>query len=65
MRTVIITVSVLMLLAGGCGTQERVGSNEADTSKVLATVGDVQITQIMLDEEMEMIPPYQRATFES
>lgn len=65
MRTVIIAVSVLILLAGACGTQERVGSADADTSKVLATVGDVQITQNMLDEEMEMIPPYQRATFES
>lgn len=65
MRIVFLTVSAMILLAGACGTQERVGSTEADTSKVLATVGDVQITRNMLDEEMEMIPPYQRTTFES
>lgn len=53
---------ILSLLA--CGTQERSGG-QADTSRVYATVGNVDITEDMINEELELIPPYQRGSFES
>lgn len=66
MRIVFFLVSIMILAIGACGTQETVNrSDDADTSGVLATVGDVRITENMINKELEMIPPYQRASFES
>jgi peptidyl-prolyl cis-trans isomerase C len=36
-----------------------------EDSPVLATIGDFEITREMLDAELQMIPPYQRANFET
>jgi len=66
MRIVVFLTSIMILAMGACGTQESVTrGNDADTSMVLATVGDVAITEIMINKELEMIPPYQRSSFES
>lgn len=55
-----------VLLVGACGTQgTRNDSAGEDTSRVLATVGEFRITDQMVDAELEKIPPYQRAAFES
>ncbi len=66
MKYLLILVSVLALVAA-CGTQERAagGGAETDTSRVLATVGQTDITEMTVEEELERIPPYQRATFET
>ena len=64
MRITILLASVI-ILAAGCGTQGSAGGGEADTSKVYATVGDVDITENMINEELDLIPPYQRSSFES
>ncbi|MBN2587228.1 MAG: peptidyl-prolyl cis-trans isomerase [Candidatus Fermentibacteraceae bacterium] len=65
MRIFILLASIVILTAAGCGTQERAGANEADTSRVFATVGNVDITERMINEELNLIPPYQRSSFES
>lgn len=66
MRIVFFLVSIMILAIGACGTQETVNrTGDADTSGVMATVGDVRITENMINKELEMIPPYQRASFES
>ncbi|OPL19432.1 MAG: hypothetical protein AVO35_10465 [Candidatus Aegiribacteria sp. MLS_C] len=65
MRFAILIVSTVMLAAAGCGTQGTAAGNEADTSRVYATVGEVDITEKMMNEELDLIPPYQRSSFES
>ncbi len=66
MRFIRLLAGVIILVSVACGTQERVNnSGEADTSRVLANVGEVEITEDMLNAELEMIPPYQRASFET
>ncbi len=65
MRIFILLASVVILTAAGCGTQDRAGANEADTSRVFATVGNVDITERMINDELNLIPPYQRSSFES
>ncbi len=65
MRVAVLFASVLMIAVVGCGTQESAGGGEADTSMVYATVGDVNITENMINDELNMIPPYQRSSFES
>jgi len=40
-------------------------TEKADDSPVLATVGEYTITEASLDKELEAIPPYQRASFET
>ena len=66
MRFVCIFAGIIVLATGACGTQERVnGVSDADTSPVLATVGDVEITERIINEELNMIPPYQRSSFET
>jgi peptidyl-prolyl cis-trans isomerase C len=42
-----------------------VTKNEETDSLVLATVGSLDITRQMLNDELETIPPYQRANFET
>lgn len=66
MRIVFSLVTIMILAIGACGTQETVNrTGDADTSGVLATVGEIQITENMINKELDMIPPYQRASFES
>ncbi len=62
--TLFITISAVLVI-GACGTQGTPDSNTTDSSRVLATVNDAQITEQMLKDELEMIPPYQRASFET
>ncbi len=69
MRIVIAAATIMLLVfaISGCGAQGRVnvGTDDADTSQVLATVGDLNITEQMVSVELEQIPPYQRAAFET
>lgn len=65
MRILILLASMIILALAGCGTQGSAGGSEADTSRVYATVGDVDITEKMINEELSLIPPYQRSSFES
>lgn len=62
-----VALLFLLILAGGCGSQGTVNGTaaETDTSRVLATVGELNITEQMVAVELERIPPYQRAAFES
>jgi len=64
MRIFLFSVLAFLLMSA-CGTQERAGGDEADTSLVYATVGDVRITENMINEELNLIPPYQRSSFET
>ncbi len=66
MRFICIFAGIIILAASACGTQERVGrGSDTDTSRVLATVGEVEITENIINEELDMIPPYQRSSFET
>jgi tetratricopeptide (TPR) repeat protein len=66
MRFICVLAGMVILAALACGTQETVNNGvEADTSRVLATVADVEITENMINEELNMIPPYQRSSFET
>jgi len=44
---------------GGCGTSQT-NPGSSDSVVVLATVGDVEITNITIRNELEMIPPTSR-----
>ena len=66
MRSIYIFAGIIILAAGACGTQERASNGtDADTSRVLATVGEVEITENIINEELDLIPPYQRSSFET
>ena len=66
MRIVIFLAAIMILTIGACGTQDTVsGAADKDTSMVLATIGDVQVTENMLNKELDLIPPYQRSSFET
>ncbi len=66
MRSIYIFAGIIILAAGACGTQERVSNGtDADSSRVLATVGEVEITENIINEELDLIPPYQRSSFET
>lgn len=66
MRFICIFAGIMILATVACGTQERVNhGSDADTSRVLATVGEISITEDMINEELNLIPPYQRSSFES
>jgi len=59
-------VLLAALIAGGCGSQGTLNDSAGrDTSRVLATVGELNITDQMVDSELEKIPPYQRTAFET
>jgi len=61
-----ILAGTMILVMIACGTQESVNNGgDADTSRVLATIGDIEITEVMINDELNMIPPYQRASFET
>ncbi len=66
MKSISIFAVMMVLAAGACGTQDTLNrASDADTSRVLATVGEVEITDKMINEELNMIPPYQRSTYET
>jgi len=54
----VLTVAVLLILAAGCGTRP-LGEGEA------ARIGSRIITMEELERELQRIPPYQRAPFET
>ena len=62
---ILIPIAAALLIAG-CGSQQ---ASPADASsaegEVLATVGDTVITAETMRMELEKIPPYQRANFET
>lgn len=66
MRAAYYALILFMFILGACGAQGTVSDNaNADSSRVMATVGDIQITEEMIRSELDMIPPYQRASFET
>jgi len=66
MRFVYVFAGIIILAISACGTQERVSrDSDDDTSRVLATVGEIEITESIINEELDMIPPYQRSSFET
>ncbi|MCK4806942.1 MAG: peptidyl-prolyl cis-trans isomerase [Candidatus Aegiribacteria sp.] len=66
MRLICIFAGIMILATGACGTQDSLNHGaDADTSRILATVGEVEITENMINEELNMIPPYQRSSFET
>jgi peptidyl-prolyl cis-trans isomerase C len=67
MRVLASMALLAVLLAGACGAQGTLNDSAAggDTSRVLATVGELNITEQMVNSELEKIPPYQRTAFES
>ena len=66
MRLTMFLTILAILVLGACGTQGSSDNNIAtDSSRVLASVDDIQITEQMLRDELEMIPPYQRVSFET
>jgi parvulin-like peptidyl-prolyl isomerase len=65
MRATLFITILAVLVLGACGTQGTSDNNTTDSSRVLATVDDTQITEQMLKDELDMIPPYQRASFET
>lgn len=64
MKELVVVSAFLVALAAGCGTP-GVNTVESDSTVVLATVGDVEITMQTLRQELDLIPPYQRASFET
>jgi len=54
----------LLVAVAGCGSSQT-SPGASDSTVVLATVGDVQITTQTIRQELDMIPPYQRASFET
>ena len=59
----VILLGVGAMLLPGCGGQESTGG--AETGVELVQVGDRMITQSMVDEELNAVPPFQRREFES
>lgn len=64
MRALLVLSAILIAVSTGCGTP-GVSSDASDSTVVLATVGDVRITMETLRRELDLIPPYQRASFET
>ncbi len=64
MRNLFIAAAAALLILPGCGSP-RVSPGDTDTTVVLATVGDVEITMQTLRNELDLIPPYQRGSFET
>jgi peptidyl-prolyl cis-trans isomerase C len=64
MRVVLVAASIFLVALAGCRSAQTTPGGP-DTTAVLATVGNVNITMQTLRTEMEMIPPYQRAAFET
>ncbi|MDM7992859.1 MAG: peptidyl-prolyl cis-trans isomerase [Candidatus Fermentibacter sp.] len=64
MKELVVVSAFLVAMTAGCGTP-GVNTVESDSTVVLATVGDVEITMQTLRQELDLIPPYQRASFET
>lgn len=63
---ILTVLAAFLLVVGAAGCRSaRTANGSADTTMVLATVGDVEITMQTLRDELQMIPPYQRAAFET
>ena len=67
MRAFASMALLAILIAAGCGTGEGTGRSGArhDSSRVLAVVGDVSITEQMVEREIERMPLFQRASYDS
>jgi peptidyl-prolyl cis-trans isomerase C len=64
MRFFVLCAAAALLAMAGCGTSQT-SPGSSDSIVVLATVGDVEITNVTIRNELELIPPYQRASFET
>lgn len=64
MRFFVLCAAAALLALAGCGTSQT-SPGSSDSIVVLATVGDVEITNVTIRNELELIPPYQRASFET
>ena len=66
MRIILYLATTGVILLSACGTQENTGGSiVSDSSKVLARIGDVMITEQMLNNELNLIPLNQRQSFET
>jgi peptidyl-prolyl cis-trans isomerase C len=68
MRAVLLLVTAILLLTAACGSKQASPADRGAGSaegEVLASVGDTVITRQTIREELEKIPPYQRANFET
>lgn len=67
MKPMILISIPVILLAGAfaCTSTHTNDAEDIDNSPVLATVGNYSITEASLAKELEAIPPYQRASFET
>lgn len=65
MKILFCLSALSIAVMAGCGTPGVSTSGSDSTVVVLATVGDVQITTETLKRELDLIPPYQRASFET
>ena len=67
MRAVLLLAIAILPLIAACGSQQASPAEDTDAAdgEVLASVGDTVITSQTLREELEKIPPYQRANFET
>jgi parvulin-like peptidyl-prolyl isomerase len=64
MKFFVLCAAAVTLALAGCGTSQT-SPGSSDSVVVLATVGDVEITNVTIRNELELIPPYQRASFET
>lgn len=65
---ILATISLLAILAvGGCGSGESpvVAEQGTDTTRLLAIVGDLSITERMLEGELAKFPMFQRDSYDS
>lgn len=66
MKAILYLAMIIVFFSTACGTQDSAGgSTDSDSSIVLARIGDVVITEQMINDELIMIPPYQRPSFET
>jgi parvulin-like peptidyl-prolyl isomerase len=65
MRALIVCTVISLAILTACGAPRPASSEQALDSSILATVGDTAITKEDIQEELNRIPPYQRANFET
>ncbi len=65
-NTTFYIATTCVVLLSACGVQgDAEGNVESDSSKVLARVGDIMITEQMINDELSLIPLDQRQSFET
>jgi len=64
MRFIALMAAAALLAVAGCGTSQT-SPGSSDSVVVLAKVGSEEITNVTLRNELDMIPPYQRSSFET